>query len=243
MTDPVQATPFTEENAPVVPAEPVTPALVQDPVQVPVTPVFQIPEAVRGLVGEGMKYATPEDALQSIPHAQHHIETLQEEMAGLREDLSKRKAVEEVLQEINKTPTPEAEPQLTPEQLDALIDKRLTTKEAQTVAQSNTDSVVSKLSEVYGDKDKANEMYQQKAKDLGLSVDYLNNLTATSPMAVFELFGIKSVNESPVSKINSNVNSEAVFNQAPVKEEVGSVMGGSTNAKDIAAWNACAPTE
>jgi hypothetical protein len=240
MTDPVQATPFTQEPAPV--AEPVTPAVVQDPVQA--APAFQIPEAVRGLVGEGMKYATPEDALQSIPHAQHHIETLQEEMAGLREDLAKRKSVDEVLQEINKTPTnSETEPQHTPEELDALIDTRLTAKEAQTLAKSNTDKVVTKLSEVYGDSDKANEVYKQKAQDLGLSVDYLNNLTATSPSAVFELFGIKSVNESSVSKINSNINSEAVFNQAPVKEPVKSVMGGSTNAQDIAAWKAAAPTE
>jgi len=244
MTDQVQATPFQESpaSAPEAPVKVDAPEQVQDQVQA--APAFQIPETVKDLVGEGMKYATPEEALQSIPHAQHHIENLEQEMANLREDLSKRKTVDEVLQEINKMPTEsKAEPQLTQEQLDALIDTKLATKEAQTVAKSNTDSVVKKLSEVYGDKGKAEEVYIQKANDLGLSVDYVNSLAATSPKAVFELFGINSVNESPAPKINSNINSEAVINQAPAKQERMSVMGGSTNAKDIAAWNACAPTE
>jgi len=240
MADQAQETPFTQEPVTPVVTEPVVE--VQDPVQA--APIFQVPETVKNLVGEGMKYRTPEEALQSIPHAQHHIENLEQEMANLREDLAKRKAVEDVLQEINKIPTDSVtEPQLTPEQLDELIDTRLATKEAQTVAKSNYSEVANKLTEVYGDKAKAEEVYGQKAKDLGLSVDYINSLAAQSPKAVFELFGINTVQESTVHKINSNINSEAVFNQAPAKEPVKSVMGGSTHSKDIAAWNAAAATE
>jgi uncharacterized coiled-coil protein SlyX len=241
MTDQSQATPFTDTPvAPVEAVAPVTPAPVADPQPVA---QFQIPEAVQGLVGAGMKYATPEDALQSIPHAQHHIERLEEEMAGLREDLSKRKAVEDVLQEINKTPTEvQSEPQFTQEQLDALIDTRLATKEAQTVAQSNTDSVVTELEKVFGDKDKANEMYKQKALDLGLSLDYINNLSATSPNAVFELFGLSQ--QAPLAtKIGSNINSEAVVQTNVQAPKLASVMGMSTQSADVAAWNAAKPTE
>jgi len=244
MTDQSQATPFTAEPVVAAPVEPVAPvqaAEVQDPV--PVAPAFQLPESVKNLVGEGMKYATPEDALNALPHAQSHIENLEQEMANLREDLSKRIAVEDVLKEINKT-TPESvtAPQLTPDQLDELIDNRLSTKEAQAVAQSNTAEVVSKLSEVFGDSDKANEVYKQKAADIGVSVDYLNELTSKSPKAVFELFGIKPTNVSP-AKINSNINSEAVFNQAPAPQAPKSVMGRSTHKDDISAWQAAAPTE
>lgn len=235
-------TPFSAE--PAAPVAPVTaePAQVQD--HVPTAPSIQIPEAVQSFVGEGKKYATPEDALQSIPHAQHHIERLEEEMASLREDLSKRAAVEEVLAEINKKPVDiPSEPQLTQEQLDALIDNRLATKEAQTIAQKNTSEVVNKFIEAYGDKEKAIEVYTKKAADLGIPVETINNLASTSPKAVFELFGMKPESTPPPTKINSNVNSEAVVNnqvQAPV---VKTVMGRSTYTDDIAAWRASAPTK
>lgn len=246
MTDPVApvtpVTPFSAEPAaPVAPVVPAEPVAVQDPVP---APSIQIPEAVQGFVGEGKKYATPEDALQSIPHAQHHIERLEEEMASLREDLSKRAAVEDVLAEINKKPvdTPSEQP-LTQEQLDALIDNRLATKEAQTIAQANTSEVVNKFIGIYGDKDKAVEVYTQKAADLGIPVETINNLAATSPKAVYELFGMTPEQTPPPSKISTNINSEAVVNnpvQAPV---VKTVMGQSTYKDDIAAWHAAAPTK
>ena len=232
-------TPFSAEPTPAV--EP-APAPVQDPV--PVAPSFQIPEAVKSLVGEGMKYATPEDALQSIPHAQSHIEKLEEELASVREDLIKRKAVEDVLQEINKTPSESvSEPQITQEQLDALIESKLATKESMAIAKANTNEVVSKFVDVYGDKDKAQEVYTQKAADLGIPVDTINNLAATSPKAVYELFGISPTKESAPVKLNSNVNSEAAINNARAPVAPKSVMGQSTHAADIAAWRASAPTE
>lgn len=238
MTDQVP-TPF-DDTVPAAPAAaPVAPVLDQ----VPAAPTFQIPEAVKGLVGEGMKYATPEAALESLPHAQHHIDNLEQEAVNMREELATRKSVEEVLKEINKT-TPEsgAEQQLTQEQMDALIDTRLATKEAQALAKSNADEVVKKFTEVFGDKDKAKEVYAQKAADLGLTMQEVNNLAATSPKAVFELYGIKPTEGLP-PKIGSNINSEAVVsnNVQPVKQV--SVMGASTHSKDIAAWNAAAEPE
>lgn len=247
MTDQVVETPFSE-GTPEVPAAPVTPAAASEtpvaPVQDPVPAQFQIPEVVQDLVGEGKKYSTPEAALQSIPHAQHHIEQLEQEMASLREDLTNRKAVEEVLAEINKTPTEtEAQPQLTQEQLDALIDNRLTVKQQLEQTKSNMDTVKETFLSHFGDADKSFEAYTGKAAELGMSVEQLNQLAATSPKAVFEMFGLEKQTQSTVTKVSTNVNSEAVVNtnvqQAPAK----SVMGGSTVRDDIAAWRASAPTE
>jgi len=249
MTDQVveQATPFsTEPAATEVQAAPATQAdpapVAQAPEPTP-APVFQIPEAAQELVGAGKKYATPEDALSALPHAQHHISKLEEEMATLREEIAKRKAGEEILEAINKrTPEEVTAPQFDPTQLDALIESKLTAKEQAAVAQGNISEVVSKFVEQYGDKEKAEAMYKQKAADLGLPVDYINNLAATSPKAVYELFGFKQTTSIP-SKITSNVNSEALNNQAPVPQAPKSVMGGSTAKDDIAAWRAAAPTE
>lgn len=242
MADQPQATPFTAEPAPVVTAEQ-TVAPVADP-QPEVTPAFVLPETVKGLVGEGMKYATPEAALESLPHAQHHIDNLEQEMSNMREDLAKRKSVEEVLQEINKTTTgSEVEPQLTQDQLDALIDSRLQARTAQDIRDANTNEVKKTFVNNFGDNEKANEAYNQKAKELGISIEELNTLSATSPKAVFSMFGLKQVSQIPATKIDTNINSEAVIpNVAPVQAPT-SVMGQSTYSKDIAAWNAAAPTE
>lgn len=246
MTDQVVETPFsgTEE----VPAAPATPTAAPETpvatVQDPAPAQFQIPEVVQDLVGEGKKYATPEAALQSIPHAQHHIEQLEQEMANLREDLSKRKTVDEVLQEINKTPAEtEAQPQLTQEQLDALIDNRLTVKQQLEQTKSNMDTVKETFLDHFGDSNKSFEAYTGKAAELGMSVEQLNQLAATSPKAVFEMFGLENKTKSTVTKIDTNINSEAVVNTNVQAQPVKSVMGGSTVKDDIAAWKAAAPTE
>ena len=191
-----------------------------------------------------MKYATPEAALESLPHAQHHIDNLEQEMSSLREDLAKRKTVDEVLQEINKTPTDtEAEPQLTQEQLDALIDSRLQARTAQDSRTANSNEVKATFISHFGDNEKANEAYNQKAKDLGMSIEDLNTLSATSPKAVFSMFGLEQVSQVPATKIGTNINSEAVVPNAAPAPAPSSVMGQSTHKKDVAAWNAAAPTE
>lgn len=239
MADPV--TPFTEGNAAPA-ATPATqePTKVQDPAPVVNTePKFDIPDTVKEFIGEGKKYASIEAALASIPHAQSHIATLEGEMGELREDLIKRKTAEEILAEINKKPTEEQTiPQFDPSQLDALIENKMAAKEQQVVRQANVSTVVDKFAEVYGDKAKAEEVYINKAKELGLSIDYLNNLAATSPKAVFELYGIKSVGGIP-AKVHSDVNTEADPPVQP-KSQPKSVMGGVTNKEMVTAWKSFA---
>lgn len=234
-----QATPFNQE--------PVTPAIDQIAPVTPTAPVapqptvFQIPEVAQGLVGQGKKYATPEDALAAIPHAQSHISKLEEEMASLREDLARRKSAEEILEAINKrTPEEVTAPQFDPSQLDALIENKLTAKEQDIIAKGNVSKVVNTFVEQYGNTEKAQEAYVQKAAELGLSLEYINNLAKVSPDAVFKLCGLNATRSTP-SRITSNVNSEALINQVSAPQALRSVMGGSTAKDDIAAWKAAAP--
>ena len=229
------------------PATPVVePTVVADPVIAAPAPAFVVPDSVQDLIGEGKKYANPEEALKSITFAQGHIEKLEDEMASLREQVAKGKALDEVLdalkdQEVDKTlsePTPA--PQVDPNTLDALIDQHLQAKEVQATVSANTKTVVDKFIEVYGDKENAIKEYTQRASDLSLSVEYLNNLAGTSPKAVFELCGLTSKEGVP-TRIHSNINQEAV--QPVVTEDKHkSVMGASSHKNDVDAWKAAAPS-
>lgn len=244
MTD--QATPFTDdkEAAPVeAAAQPQAPAADPQPVATP-APVFTIPETAQDLVGEGKKYSTVEAALSALAPSQSHIATLEAEAEEMRQELARRQTAAELVEQINKTPSGEqTAPQFDPSQLDALIEQKLSSKEQAKVAEQNTKSVVSKMTEVFGDKAKAEEMYVGKAKELGLSVEYMNTLAATSPKAVLELYGIKDKTQVAPAKIHSDVNTEAVHNAPAPEKPLRSVMGGASTREAVNAWKAVAEQE
>src|SRR5687768_7954579 len=67
-----------------------------------------IPPELVELVGAGKKYATVEAALKALPHSQSHINKLEAELATLREEVTKRKTTQELLDEI-KSGIPQGE--------------------------------------------------------------------------------------------------------------------------------------
>ena len=76
-----------------------TPSVETPPVIVtPTAPV--ISQELSEFVGTGKKYATLEDALKSVPHAQTHISKIEQELAQAKEELLKRKTTEELLEEL-----------------------------------------------------------------------------------------------------------------------------------------------
>lgn len=154
-------------------------------------PAFTIPTEVVEFVGDGKKYATPEDALKSVPHAQAHIQKLEDEMKTLREELEKRKAVEDVISEFKKAATqPETTPQtgVDVSTITQLISQTLEQKEQARKAQQNTQIVIAKLTEKFGEK--AEQEYVRIAQENGVPVPMLNALSANSPEAVLKLAGI-----------------------------------------------------
>jgi len=209
------------------PAEPVTP------------PAVALPTEVAELVGEGKKYKTAEDALKALPHAQSHIHTLEEEAKQLREELAKRKAAEELLEEFkstnvlggNRQETPQAQ-QVDYEQIVASV---LAKKEAQTTAQKNISVVVNTFQDAFGDKTKAEEMYNKVAEESGLSVAALNQLAAASPEAVMRLAGITKKQETPAGKVQSTVNPQA-FNEQKTAELSARLKPGASTRDMVNAW-------
>ena len=158
-------------------------------------------DQLKGIVNENgePKYNTIEDALKGAAHAQSYISELKQKLAETEgkynetaTELAKSKSVEEVLARLQ--PTQEPTIQATPAQqgldeasLAELIQKQLSQRDQLSKAQTNESQVNLALQERYGEK--ASEIVQAKAKELGISVQRVKELSQESPQAVLSLFG------------------------------------------------------
>lgn len=202
-------------------------------------PAVALPTEVAELVGEGKKYRTAEDALKALPHAQGHIKTLEEEAKQLREELAKRKAAEELLEEFKASGVlggnrqePAATPNIDVEQVVASV---LAKKEAATTAQKNISTIVSTFTEAFGDKTKGEEMYNKVAEESGLSIAALNQLAATSPEAVMRLAGITKKQETLPGRVQGTINAET-FGDKPNTELSARLKPGASTKDMVNAW-------
>lgn len=192
-----------------------------------------IPTELAEFVGEGKKYQTVEDALKSIPHAQSHIQKLEEEMKQAREELAKRKAAEELLEEFKTQGMPEnkAAP-LDMEALTKVVENALSAKEAQKAAQNNINTVVNAFNSKFGEK--GPEQYKLLAQETGVPLEALNKLAATSPQAVFRLAGLEAKSFTP-GKTSSSVNTTTMQSQGQALSVKVKPVGASTKEL-VSAW-------
>lgn len=201
---------------------------------------FEIPTEAQALVGEGKKYASAEDALRSVPHAQQHIKTLEEEMAQLKEELAKRKTTQELLDEIKSGVKPvENTTQgvgLNQDTVMELVNNTLKQNEQKKLAQANASQVASKFNEKYGSN--AETVYNSLAKDLNLTPQKLNELAATSPNLVLRLADLEGNVQTNVPKSSGSVNTEALGLNKPKAELSAKVPKGASTKDLVNAWKA-----
>lgn len=219
MTDTV----FTQQT----PADPST-------VQTPTLP----PEVVE-FVGSGKKYADVNVALQSIPHAQKHISTLESELAATKAELEKRRTAEELVEEFRKSggaqPAIAAAPTnpLNPDVVVQLIQQTLENRESESKAKVNINAVTEAFFLAHG-KEHAEQKYIELALASGMSVDTLNRLAAQAPSAVLKLAGLDKAPAPAPARLASGVNTEG-FSQKP--QELSARVGRATTTKDmVQAW-------
>lgn len=178
------------------------------------------------LVGEGKKYSSPEELAKGALAAQEHIQRLEAEAAASRErDLAR---LEELAQYKNlRTQTPQPSPQapqepqkneqrVLPTDEDLVNRVREITRQDQLEQKraSNVNEVAARLVDHYGDATKANQAMQQKALDLGVSIEFLMDSAAQSPKAFYQTVGLNDVNrQAPAPR--SAVNTEALRTQNP----------------------------
>jgi|TARA_Y100000361_G_C11146988_1_gene338634 small-conductance mechanosensitive channel len=151
------------------------------------------------IVGEGNKYANVEELAKGAIHGNEYITKLEGEMAELRSELDKRVTAEDMVQQVKRETAEQrallqqtqenTTPQLDEQQLSALISNTIEQKDSQKLAQQNIQSVDKKMKELYGE-EKAAEIVQQKALQLGVSVDKLAEIAATSPEMFFNSIGV-----------------------------------------------------
>ena len=199
---------------------------------------FEIPTEAQEFVGEGKKYKSAEDALRSVPHAQEHIQTLETEMAQLKEELSKRRTTEELLDEIKSGIQPQeattSQGEINQDRIMDLVNATIAQREQQTKAQTNAKTVADKFTEKYGSQ--AESVYNSLAKEAGMTLDQLHTLSATSPNVVLKLAGFDNKPTS-VAKPQSTVNTETLSKQST--DELSARVPKGASTKDmLAAWKA-----
>jgi len=177
----------------------------------PITPT--IPQELSELVGEGKKYKTVEDAYKALPHQVNHISRIELENAQMREELTKRKTAEELLNDMRNresttgvsTPSVEVNQDVVSE----IVRKQMEGYNKEQLSKSNTDSVVQAFKQNFGEK--AEEMYNTLAKNNGMTIADVNAMAMRSPLAVLNLAGISS--KKPVtSSFSSDVNTQSHSN-------------------------------
>ena len=201
-------------------------------------PEFTIPTEALDFVGEGKKYKSAEDALKSVPHAQEHIKTLEAELAEARDELTKRRTTQELIDELKSGYQQENTTQsadINQDTLEQLVQQKIEQTERQKAATQNANSVASKFTEKYGDG--AESAYNSLAKESGLTVQQLNNLAATSPNAVLKLAGLSGRIDTPVAKPTGSINTQAL-KDTPTEQASARVPRGASTKDLVKAWKA-----
>lgn len=171
-------------------------------------------DLLKGIVNEEgvQKYDSVEKALLGLSASQEFIGKLKQENEQFRSELDKRLSAEAVLKELKagkENPDESPSSSVDPEAIEQLVDKRLEAKTRESRAKDNETKVQSMFREQFGEK--ASEIVQRKAEELGVSKEQLRTLSQESPQAVLAMFGLASQPKANTpGRITSSVNTEAL---------------------------------
>lgn len=170
------------------------------------------------LVGEGKKFKTPAELARGKYEADQFIERLKREQAALREELNSRKRLEDIadlLSPNKQHSSSEGTPpnrnggeegtdnkNLNPDDLEKLIEDRLTKREKERLYEQNFNTVKSKLAEVWGPD--ASTKLSEVANTLGVGKEFLNNLAKEQPKAFFKLVGVDTQSNNQGQRQEAN---------------------------------------
>lgn len=149
------------------------------------------------LVGEGKKYATPEDLARSRLKADEFIDTLKAENRQLREEAAARAKLEDMIDRLSQRQIPEPTPQDNPPEkvtkvneapnVEELVKKVFDQRYAEEIAQTNLNKVTEYVKQTFG------EDYETKFKarlsELALSSKEAQALAINNPNAFIRILG------------------------------------------------------
>ena len=151
------------------------------------------------LVGEGKKFATVEDMAKGKLEADRHIERLNAELAAKEETTSKLNELLEAVKSRGANPTiadPDPTPGSTdgkeptstfnPEDIEALVSKKLEQASKEAQRNRNTKEVADALTKAYGEKSR--DVVATRMSELDMTPDQVTELAASNPKAFSNLF-------------------------------------------------------
>lgn len=173
------------------------------------------------IVGEGKKFKTTEDALRSIPFKDQHILKLESEAKDLRNEIASRLTIEAQLRKameakprVEQPPAREEPAQQVQDlpNLDEKIKSAVTQYDEARRFKDNAETVASKLIETLGGEKQANDFVLSKAKELGVSTEWLRDVAARTPKAFFSTVGleVREVSNSNPNASKSKLNTAAL---------------------------------
>lgn len=168
----------------------------------PQTPVVdENTDFLAALVGEGKKFKDVSDLAKGKAEADAYIERLKQENAGVREELTKRDRLQELIdrlepksqppqqqQEHNQKPNAENPEAFDPSKLNEIVEKMLSERDKRSAAEKNIDSVKQTLSQKLGPQ--YAEKLAGKARELGVSPEWMTSVAEQSPNAFYNLIGL-----------------------------------------------------
>lgn len=209
-----------------------TPSPTPTPTETPagVDPVVSILSEIVGDDGQ-QKYKDVTTALNALKHSQEYIKQMKAQLDEASLKASQAVTMEQVLAAVNKpteAPTPPTAPPagLTADDVVRILQE----KEKAERQKTNAAKVAQRFKETHGEK--AEEAFYGKAAEMGLTRDSINQLAATSPEAVFSMFGMKG-GTVPAPPPPSGINTGGM--QTPTPSPLGSVMGFKTD-RDLAEY-------
>jgi hypothetical protein len=166
------------------------------------------------------KYATVEAALDGLRNAQEFIPNLRIQLTEREQEIERLRVQAERAAELERTITEltanrqqeqnTSAPVLDESLVADLVNRTLTQREKQALAQANVATVVSTLQSVFGTD--AESKFYGKAQELGLSKEEANALAAKSPKAVLTMLGVTQAATNKQNQSNptsGTVNTEA----------------------------------
>lgn len=194
------------------------------------------------------KYKSVEDALEALAHSQQFIETLKsekqtqsEQLQTLQTELEKRKSVEEVANSLlNTNPTQKTEATTDePKGLDEnkvaeLVNNILSSKTQEQQQAENLNKVLSSLNEQYGDK--ARVVVAERAKELGMSLKQMEQLSKDNPAAAVVLMGGKEIKSVTTPRTQVPPHNTPEGELPPPKK--GMINGGASTTELVDEWRA-----
>lgn len=200
-----------------------------------------------GIVNEEgtQKYSDVSTALAALTESQRFITTLKGEAVEkdklIAENVAAEKLLEAVTNKGQQEPqSPAAAPTVDASAVARIVEHVVSSNEQKKTADTNMDSVVTKLSEHYGDASKAKEAYIAKADEMGLSIPQLNKLASDSPTAALAMFGTTPTKTASItqSSVNTTGFEGRPAGEAEVQEAFKGVMGFSSSSQVANAWSA-----